>query len=198
MTILGLTGSIGMGKSTTARMFAEQGVPVHDADAAVHALYEQPHVIAAIEVLFPGTTESHGVDRKKLSRFVLNDAENMQRLEELVHPMVRQAERAFLEEARERGSPLVVLDIPLLFETKADQRVDKILVVTAPGAVQRERVLSRPNMTPERFENILAKQIPDAEKRARADFIIDTSNGMDHARAEVKKIIDTLTSETAG
>jgi len=189
--ILGLTGSIGMGKSTTARMFAEEGVPVHDSDAAVHRLYDG-EAVPAIEALFPGTTSSGKVDRERLARAVVGRPDALRRLEELIHPMVRRDADRFVEEERRKGTPLVVLDIPLLFETGGMNRVDKILVVTAPAEVQRERVLARPGMTEEKFAAILARQVPDAEKRRRADFVIDTSHGMEAARQEVREIIRQL------
>lgn len=192
MIILGLTGSIGMGKSTTARMFAEEGVPVHDSDAAVHRLYDG-EAVPAIEALFPGTTSSGKVDRERLARAVVGRPDALRRLEELIHPMVRRDADRFVEEERRKGTPLVVLDIPLLFETGGMNRVDKILVVTAPAEVQRERVLARPGMTEEKFAAILARQVPDAEKRRRADFVIDTSHGMEAARQEVREIIRQLT-----
>lgn len=193
MIILGLTGSIGMGKSTTARMFAEAGVPVHDSDAAVHRLYEG-EAAAQVEALFPGTTLNGKVDREKLAKVVVDDLQALRKLEQLIHPLVRKDAGRFVEAHRRKGTPLVVLDIPLLFETGGTDRVDKILVVTAPYEVQRERVLARPDMTEEKFEKILARQVPDAEKRKRADFLIDTSLGMEAAREAVHRIIAELTS----
>jgi dephospho-CoA kinase len=191
--ILGLTGSIGMGKSTTARMFAEAGVPVHDSDAAVHRLYEG-EAAAQVEALFPGTTLNGKVDRERLAKVVVDDLQALRKLEQLIHPLVRKDAGRFVEAHRRKGTPLVVLDIPLLFETGGTDRVDKILVVTAPYEVQRERVLARPDMTEEKFEKILARQVPDAEKRKRADFLIDTSLGMEAAREAVHRIIAELTS----
>jgi dephospho-CoA kinase len=188
MFILGLTGSIGMGKSTTAKFFAEEGVPVHDADAAVHRLYEG-EATAAIEAAFPGTTAGGKVDRAKLAARVLGDDGARKRLEAIVHPLVRQSETRFLAEARACQAPVVVLDIPLLYETGGEQRVDAVVVVSAPPEVQRARVLARPGMTPERFEALLAAQVPDAEKRRRADFIVDTSQGFDAARSQVRDIL---------
>jgi dephospho-CoA kinase len=191
--IVGLTGSIGMGKSTTAKMFAEEGVPVHDADATVHELYAGK-AAPLVEEAFPGTVFDGVVDRQLLSAEVVGKPDRMAKLEKIVHPLVRRAEVEFLEKAQADGHPFVILDIPLLFETGAETRVDKVVVVTAPADVQRERVLARPDMTAERLENILARQIPDAEKRKRADFVIDTSLGMECARAKVCDIISVLKS----
>ena len=188
MFILGLTGSLGMGKSTTARFFAEEGVPVHDADAVVHRLYEG-EAAAAIEAAFPGTTPGGKVDRTKLAVRVLGDGAALARLEAIVHPLVQDAERRLIAEARTRGEKVAVLDIPLLFESGADRRVDAVVVVSAPPEVQRARVLDRPGMTVEKLEAILARQMPDAEKRARADFVVDTSQGFDAARAQVRAIL---------
>ena len=192
MIILGLTGSIGMGKSTTAKMFADAGVPVSDADRMVHALYAGA-AVPHIEKAFPGTVSDGVVDRDKLAATVLGDPARLRELEAIVHPLVRAETDAFVERHRQAGAPLIVLDIPLLFETGGKDRVDRILVVTAPADVQRERVLSRPGMTEEKFEAILAKQVPDAEKRRRADFVIDTSRGMDAAREDVLRIVAELT-----
>jgi len=186
--ILGLTGSIGMGKTTTARLFAEEGVPVHDADAAVHRLYEG-EAVALIEREFPGTTSEGKVDRAKLGARVVDDPQALKRLEAIVHPLVRRSETNFLDDTRRRGAPVVVLDIPLLFETGGDARVDAVVVVTAPAEVQRARVLARPDMTAEKFEALLAKQMPDAEKRRRADFIVDSGHGLEPARAQVRDIL---------
>jgi len=188
MFILGLTGSIGMGKSTTAKFFAEEGVPVHDADAAVHRLYEN-EAVAAIEAAFPGTTASGKVDRTRLAARVLGDDAARKRLEGIVHPLVRESEVKFLADARARKAPIVVLDIPLLYETGGHSRVDAVVVVTAPPEVQRERVMARPGMTEERFAQLLAAQVPDAEKRRRADFVVDTSRGFDAAREQVRDIL---------
>jgi dephospho-CoA kinase len=193
MIILGLTGSIGMGKSTTAKMFAEEDVPVHDADATVHALYSGK-AAPLIEETFPGTVRNGTVDRSELGKRVVGNAEAMKKLEAIVHPLVREAELAFLEHARAEKHPLAVLDIPLLFETGGEERVDYVAVVTAPAKVQRERVMARPGMTEERFEGLLAKQMPDAEKRSRADFLIDTSHGMEAAQAKVRDIVGVLTA----
>ena len=169
MFILGLTGSLGMGKSVTARFFAEQGVPVHDADAVVHRLYEG-EAAAAIEAAFPGTTTGGKVDRDKLAARVLGDGAALKRLEAIVHPLVQEAERRLLAEAESRGEKVAVLDIPLLFETGGEKRVDAVVVVSAPPEVQRARVLERPGMTVEKLEAILAKQMPDDEKRCRATY----------------------------
>ena len=188
MLILGLTGSIGMGKSTTAKLFAEEGVPVHDADAAVHALYEGA-ATPLIERAFPGTTAAGKVDRQKLAARVVGNEAAMKELEAIVHPLVRQSEIRFIEQARAEARPVVVLDIPLLFETGGEKRVDKVVVVSAPAAEQRRRVLERPGMTEEKFEALLAKQVADAEKRRRADFVIDTGRGIDHAREQVRSLL---------
>jgi dephospho-CoA kinase len=188
MVILGLTGSIGMGKSTTAKLFAEEGVPVHDADAAVHALYEG-EATPQIEAAFPGTTAGGKVDRQRLGVRVVGDTAALKRLEAIVHPLVRKSEQRFLAAARERGAPVVVLDIPLLFETGGEERVDAVVVVSAPGPEQRRRVLERPGMTEEKFEALLAKQVPDAEKRKRADFVIDSGQGIEPARDQVRAIL---------
>jgi dephospho-CoA kinase len=183
-----------MGKSTTAAMFRELGVPVHDSDEAVHRLYAG---VAAplVEAAFPGTVVDGVVDRSRLVERVLGDREAIRRLEGIVHPLVRADADAFLERCRSGGAPLAVLDIPLLFETNGRGRVDKVVVVTAPAEIQRERVLARPGMTPEKLEAILLKQVPDADKRAQADFVIDTGNGLDHARAAVAAIVAALTGE---
>ena len=191
MIILGLTGSIGMGKSTTARMFAEEGVPVHDADEAVHRLYAGS-AARLVEQEFPGTMVNGVVDRKRLSAAVLDNPEALRRLGKVIHPLVRADADAFLERHRKAGTRLVVLDIPLLFETGGTDRVDSILVVTASPEVQRHRVMSRPGMTEEKFAAILANQVADREKRRNADFIIDTGAGMEAARQEVRHIISTL------
>ncbi len=191
MIVIGLTGSLGMGKSATALMFAEVGVPVHDADATVHRLYEGD-AVEPIQAVFPGVTSDGGVDREKLSLRVLNDAAALRRLEAIVHPLVRREEERFLAEAEARGARCALLDIPLLFETGADQRIDVVVVVSAPFEEQRRRVLRRPGMTAERFESLLVKQLPDAEKRRRADFVVDTSQGFDSARAQVRAILQNL------
>ncbi|MER8995292.1 dephospho-CoA kinase [Mesorhizobium sp. M0678] len=196
MIVLGLTGSIGMGKSTTAKMFAEAGVPVHDSDEAVHRLYAD-QAAPMVEAAFPGTTRSGAVDRTKLAERVLGDAAALKRLEAIIHPLVRADADAFLAENRAAGAPLAVLDIPLLFETGGRDRVDKVVVVTAPPEVQRARVLARPGMNEEKLASILARQVADAEKRRRADFVIDTGQGFDAARAAVKAIIAELVVDKA-
>ncbi|HMJ45385.1 MAG TPA: dephospho-CoA kinase [Pseudolabrys sp.] len=188
MFILGLTGSIGMGKSATAKMFAAEGVPVHDADAVVHALYDG-EATPAIEAAFPGTTANGKVDRDKLGKHVFGDAAAIARLEAIVHPLVAKARDKFLNEAARNGAKVAVLDIPLLYETKGDARCDAVVVVSAPADVQRQRAFERPGMTEQKLETILAKQMPDAEKRRRADFIVDTSQGLDHARDQVRDIL---------
>ena len=191
MFVLGLTGSLGMGKSTTARFFAEAGVPVHDADAVVHRLYEG-EAVAAIEAAFPGTTVAGKVDRSRLAARVVDNPEALRKLEAIVHPLVSAAKERFLGEARALGAKVVVLDIPLLFETGGDQKVDAVVVVSAPTEVQRQRVLERPGMTGEKLDALLARQTPDSEKRRRADFVVDTSQGFGAARAQVREILDAV------
>ncbi|OBQ63314.1 dephospho-CoA kinase [Mesorhizobium erdmanii] len=191
MIVLGLTGSIGMGKSTTARMFADAGVPVHDSDETVHRLYAGK-AAPLVEAAFPGTTVGGVVDRVKLGARVLGDAAALKALEAIVHPLVRADADAFLARHRTAGESIVVLDIPLLFETGGRDRVDKVVVVTAPAEIQRQRVLARPGMTEEKLASILAKQVPDSEKRRLADFVIDTGQGLDAARAQVDAIIVEL------
>jgi len=197
MIVLGLTGSIGMGKSTTAKMFADAGVPVHDSDETVHRLYAGK-AAPLVEAAFPGTVKDGVVDRTLLARQVLGDAEALKKIEAIIHPLVRADADAFLAKHRAAGAPLAVLDIPLLFETGGRNRVDKVAVVTAPADIQRERVLARPGMTEEKFASILAKQVPDAEKRRLADFIIDTGQGLEGAKKSVEEIIATLTKEMPG
>jgi len=187
MFVIGLTGSIAMGKTTTARLFADEGVPVHDADAAVHKLYAG-EAAGLIEVAFPGSTRSGTVDRVQLGKQVTGDPTALRRLEEIVHPLVRNAERKFLRDAEIAGVPIVVLDVPLLFETGGDGRVDATVVVSAPAAMQRERVLER-GVSLERLEALLGRQMPDAEKRRRADFVVDSGQGVEHARAQVRQIL---------
>ena len=195
MIKLGLTGSIGMGKSTVAKMFAEEGVPVFDADAAVHRLQgPSGALVAAIESYFPGTTGPDGVNRVALSERVLGEPEALRRLESLVHPAVAREREAFL--VTNAAAPVVLLDIPLLFEAGGWQAVDKVAVVSAPAEVQRARVLARPGMTPEKFEHSLARQLPDAEKRARADFIIPTGGSLDETRQAVRRILACLARPT--
>jgi dephospho-CoA kinase len=194
MIVLGLTGSIGMGKSTAARMFADEGVPVHDSDEAVHRLYAGA-AVPMVEAAFPGTVVDGAVDRGRLAQKVLGDAAALKRLEAIVHPLVRADADVFVERHRAAGAALVVLDIPLLFETGGRDRVDKVVVVSAPAAIQRERVLRRPGMSEEKLASILARQVPDEEKRRQADFVIDTGDGFDRTRAAVKKIVAELAGD---
>ena len=188
MLILGLTGSIGMGKSTTAKLFAEAGVPVYDADATVHRLYEG-EAAPAIEAAFPGTTTDGKVDRSKLSARVVHDPAAMKQLEQIVHPMLGASRQKFIDDAERSGAPIVVVDVPLLFETGGEKRVDAVVVVTTTPETQRQRILARDNMTGEKLEAILARQLPDAEKRKRADFVVDTSYGLDLVRARIRDIL---------
>jgi len=188
MLILGLTGSIGMGKSTTAKLFEEAGVAVYDADAAVHQLYEG-EAAPAIEAAFPGTTADGKVDRAKLSARVVHDPAAIRQLEQIVHPMLGASRKKFLDEAEASGAPVVVMDIPLLFETGGEKRVDAVVVVSTDAATQRERILARGTMTNEALDGILARQLPDAEKRKRADFVVDTSHGLDPVRAAIRDIL---------
>ncbi|GAK43712.1 dephospho-CoA kinase [Tepidicaulis marinus] len=191
--LIGLTGSIGMGKSETAKMFARLGVPVYDADAAVHELYAPGGAaVAPLEEAFPGTVKDGMVDREELSKRVLGKPDELKKLEAIVHPLVGEAQRAFLQKAMAEDQPMVLLDIPLLFETGGRERVDVIVVVSAPYDVQHERVLARPGMTAEKFDAIHAKQVPDAEKRAGADFIVETDKGLEHAFEQVKEIVNKL------
>jgi dephospho-CoA kinase len=193
MIVLGLTGSIGMGKSTTARFFAELGVPVLDSDAVVHALYEG-EAVAAIDQAFPGASIDGRIDRAELSRRVLGDPSALRQLEAIVHPLVRHAQRRFLAEAERAGARVAVLDIPLLFETGADYNVDAVVVVTAPARVQRARVMERAAMTAAKLDALLQRQVPDGKKRRHADFIVDTSRGFDSARAQVRAILDAVSA----
>lgn len=186
--VLCLTGSLGMGKSTAARFFAEAGVPVHDFDAVVHALYEG-EAVAAIEAAFPGSTVGGKVDRTKLAAMVLNDSAALAKLEAIVHPLVSVSTDKFLADAQARGAAVVVLDVPLLFEANLECRCDAVVVVSASGELQRRRAFERPGMTEEKFAAILAKQLPDAEKRRRADFVLDSSRDFGHARAQVRDIL---------
>jgi dephospho-CoA kinase len=190
--VLGLTGSIGMGKSTASKLFREEGVPVFEADAAVHALYKGA-AAQLIEEAFPGTTRDGEVDRPVLSRVVFGNPEALARLEAIVHPLVRAMETEFVESARAAGAPLVVLDIPLLFENRGEGRCDLVAVVSAPADMQRERVMRRGGMTEEKFASILARQVPDAEKRARADIVIDTSGPVENTRQAIQDIIRRFT-----
>ena len=191
MLVLGLTGSIGMGKTTTARFFADEGVPVLDADAVVHQLYDG-EAVAAIEKAFPGTSRDGRVDREELSRRVVGNPEALKQLEAIVHPLVRAAQARFLADAERSGAPVAVLDVPLLFETGGDRRVDAVVVVSAPADLQRARTLDRAGMTAEKFEALLQKQMPDDEKRRRADFVVDTSQSFDSARAQVRAILASV------
>ena len=193
MILLGLTGSIGMGKSTTAAMFREAGVPVYDADAAVHAAYARGGAcVEPLGAAFPGVVKDGAVDREALRQAVLGDPEELKRLGSIVHPLLKGQQEAFFASAKESGADLVVMDIPLLFENGGEAKVDAVAVVTAPAQVQRERVLQREGMTPERLEAILAQQTPDAEKRARADFVIDTSQGLEPVRRQVAEILAVM------
>ena len=188
MLLLGLTGSIGMGKSTTAKLFAEAGVPVYDADAAVHKIYEG-EAAPAIEAAFPGTTTDGKVDRVKLSAKVVHDPAAMKQLEQIVHPMLGASRQKFLDDAERSGATVALVDVPLLFETGGEKRVDAVVVVTTTQEIQRERILARDNMTGEKLDAILARQLPDAEKRRRADFVVDTSHGLDSVRARIRDIL---------
>ena len=193
MLLLGLTGSIGMGKTETAKMFRALGIPVFDADAAVHQLYAAGgKAVAPVGEAFAGVITNGAVDRELLGRAVLSDPQAISKLEEIVHPLVREARRDFVAEAVAAGADIAVLDIPLLFETGGEGQVDKVVVVSAPADVQRKRVLERPGMTEEKFNAIRDKQMPDAEKRARADFIIETDRGLDDARQQVEAVVDSL------
>ena len=191
MLILGLTGSIGMGKTTTAKLFEEAGVPVYDADAAVHHLYEGA-AAPAIEAAFPGTTADGKVDRARLSSRVVHDPTAMQQLEQIVHPMLGASRKKFFDDAEASGQPVVVVDVPLLFETGGEKRVDAVVVVTTSPETQRERILARGTMTNEALDALLARQMPDAEKRRRADFVVDTSYGLDPVRERIRDILDQV------
>jgi dephospho-CoA kinase len=186
--VLCLTGSLGMGKSTAAKFFAEAGVPVHDSDAVVHALYAG-EAVPLVERAFPGSTTDGNIDRSKLAAMVINDAAALRRLEAIVHPLVSASREKFLADAQARGAAIVVFDIPLLFETTAHGNCDAVVVVTAPPELQRQRAFERPGMTEEKFLALLAKQMPDAEKRRRADFIVDSSQDFDHTRAQIRDIL---------
>jgi dephospho-CoA kinase len=191
MIVLGLTGSAAMGKSTTAKMFTDEGVPVFDADAVVHALYAG-EAVAPVEAAFPGVSVDGRIDRERLAARVFNDPASLKKLESIVHPLVRAAQDKFRADAEKSGAQIAVLDIPLLFETGGDARVDAVVVVTAPVEVQHRRLLERPDMTEKKIEGMLARQLSDSEKRRRADFIIDTSHGFDAARAQVREILRRL------
>lgn len=193
MIILGLTGSIAMGKSATARMFEAEGVPVFDADAEVHRQYQAGAAAAAqIAARWPGVMTEGAVDRTRLSALMVQEPALLSALEAIVHPIVRHAQQRFLDDARARGTPAVMLDIPLLFETNRQNEFDKVIVVSAPESIQRQRALARPGMTEAKLNRILERQMPDAEKRAHADFVVDTSQGFDHARAQVRAILASL------
>jgi dephospho-CoA kinase len=193
MLIIGLTGSIGMGKSTAAKRFAANGIAVCDADAEVHKLYEAGGAaVAPIEAAFPGVTGPSGVERPKLAAALLVDPSGFKRLEAIVHPLVFAAERAFLQAEAAKGAKMAVLEIPLLLEGGGEKRVDVVVVVSAPAHLQRQRVLERPGMTAEKFEQILSRQVPDAEKRARADFVIDTGATIPETQAEVDRVVASL------
>jgi dephospho-CoA kinase len=189
MRVLGLTGSIGMGKSTTAKLFGEAGVPVYDADATVHKVYEG-EAAPAVEAAFPGTTVDGKVDRARLSAAVVHDPAAIRRLEAIVHPMLKAYHQEFLDDAEQSGAPVAVVDVPLLFETGGDKRVDAVVVVTTSPEIQRERILARGTMTPEALDALLARQMPDEEKRRRADFVVDTSHGLDPVRARIRDILE--------
>jgi dephospho-CoA kinase len=191
MIRLGLTGSIGMGKSTTSQMFRDRGVPIIDADAIVHDLY-RGEAVAPIEAAFPGTTVGGVVDRTRLADRLAQDPKSFKTLEAIVHPLVRRKEQEIIERLREEDAPVVVLDIPLLFENHGEARVDKVVVVTADSAVQKARVMARPGMTEGKYQMILSRQVPDSEKRRRADFLIDTGLGLEHARRRVDDILEQL------
>jgi len=178
-----------MGKSTTAKLFAEAGAPVYDADATVHLVYEG-EAVPAIEAAFPGSAADGRVDRTKLSAQVVHDPAAIRRLEQIVHPMLRAYHQKFLEDAERSGAPVAVVDVPLLFETGGENRVDAVVVVTTTPEIQRQRILARDNMTGEKLDAILARQLPDAEKRRRADFVVDTSHGLDPVRSRIRDILD--------
>lgn len=191
MKIIGLTGSIGMGKTTTAEMFKKHGVPTIDADQIVHQLYEN-EAVALIEEAFPGTTDSKTVDREKLSASVIGQPDSFKKLEAIIHPLVRQKQDEFIKSHREQGTDLVLLDIPLLFETGAQSRVDIVVVVTCDPEIQKKRVLARKNMNIDKFNAILKKQLPDAEKRKLADHIVDTSVSFEETEAQVIALLSNL------
>jgi dephospho-CoA kinase len=193
MIVLGLTGSIGMGKSTTANLLREAGIPVHDADEAVARFYaEGGEAVGPVGRAFPQALINGAIDRERLSGLVLGNPDALKRLEAIVHPLVKQDRIRFLTASRAAGTEAVVLEVQLLFEVGAEEEVDAVIVVTAPPALQRERVLQRPGMNPEKFERILTRQIPDAEKRARADFVIDTGHGLERAREQVAEVLATI------
>ena len=191
MFLIGLTGCIGMGKSTVAARLRALGVPVCDADAEVHKLYEGA-AVAPIEAAFPGTTREGQVDRQKLAAALLEDPAGFKRLEAIVHPLVFAAERACLKACAEVGAKIAVLEVPLLFETGGNKRVDAVIVVSAPASAQRERVLQRPGMTPQKLDQILGRQMSDADKRAQADFVVDTAGSFAESEAQVDRIVESL------
>jgi len=191
MIVIGLTGSIGMGKTTTAKLFAEEGVPVCDSDAVVHDLY-QNEAVAPIANIFPDAVRDGTVDRNRLSKILRENPAQFPALENIVHPLVRAKQDAFVEAQRRNGERFALLDIPLLFETKAEARVDAVVVVSCAAEIQRQRVLSRPAMTEEKFQMILGRQMPDGEKRKKADFLIDTGRGIEDARTQVRAVLDAL------
>jgi dephospho-CoA kinase len=197
MKVIGLTGSIGMGKSTTAAMFREAGVPVYDADAAVHEAYDVGGVcVGPVGEAFPGVVKGGRIDREALRQAVLGKPEAMAKLNSIVHPLLGRSRAKVFEAAEAAGADLIVLDIPLLFETGGERNMDKVVVVSAPPDVQRARVLEREGMSPERLDAILAQQMPDAEKRKRADYVVDTGRGIEAAREQVREIIAKLRSQS--
>lgn len=194
MLVIGLTGGIGMGKSAVAQRFAEHGIPVFNADLCVHQLYEGA-AVAPLEAAFPGVTREGRVDRTLLSKTIAGSPERLHQLERIVHPLVVEAELDFLRAQEKSGARLAVLEIPLLFETGADARVDVTVVVSAPQDVQRTRVLARPGMTVDKLEHLLARQLPDGERRARADFVVDSGTSLEHMRIEIDRLIESLKSK---
>jgi dephospho-CoA kinase len=193
MKVIGLTGSIGMGKSTTAAMFREAGIPVYDADAAVHAAYDVGGIaVGPVGEAFPGTVKDGRVDREALRQAVLGKPEAMAKLNGIVHPLIGRDRAGVFEQAAASGADMIIMDVPLIYETGGEKNMDAVIVVSAPAEMQRERVLAREGMSPERLEAILAQQVPDAEKRARADYVIDTGHGLEHARAQVQAVIEKL------
>jgi len=199
MLIIGLTGSIGMGKSVTAELFAKQGVPVHDADAVVHALYAKGGAaVEAVGRAFPGVVHAGAVDRPQLAESVMTDPDAMRRLEAIIHPLVRAEQEAWLKARAKEGARVVVLDIPLLFETGGREQVDVVVLVSAPEPVQRKRVLARPGMTPDKLDALLKRQMADSEKRRLADFVVETDKGLPHAGAQGKAILHALEGREGG
>jgi dephospho-CoA kinase len=193
MKVIGLTGSIGMGKSTTAAMFREAGIPVYDADAAVHAAYDVGGIaVGPVGEAFPGTVKDGRVDREALRQAVLGKPEAMAKLNGIVHPLIGRDRASVFEEAAASGADMIIMDVPLIFETGGEKNMHAVIVVSAPPEMQRERVLAREGMNPERLDAILAQQVPDAEKRALADHVIDTGQGLEHARAQVQAVIAKL------